>query len=612
MLVSQLAYPGITAVLSAEAVDVQGVTPGRVTIQCPAPLGTIAPVGDLIFGDGVNPPVTWPGCRVAHVSYSGGSGIKPTATILLEDRRYQWATGEISGRYNVPAEWTNTVPLVPPPGVANLDNQNFVQVPIPPGEEPIRPETAKNARQLCELCLKAMGETRYDVSAIDPKAYPSVEWDSEVPARALQSLAERFGCRVVYRKDTDSVLVAKEGSGGPLPDGPLLFESPSLSPKAVPKWAVVRSAFIRYQMRFFLEAVGLEFDGAWRPIDDLSYRPKDGWQSIGLAFGNLTPAILPPLPGDRTFRDAVALASAYIYRAYRVKLTRTDGKGVLRIPVNGGEKDRVDFHKQIYLLPNKAQVTQDDLRRRSPAPAQVFGRHTRLYNCGALNPVKDYDGTTPQTEVVMPFSIDPEHAVIIFAQPVFALKAVPPADGGDGTKRAYYPAEIVLETACHFAPKDNWQFRRRDFKLAIPGGLSDLPLYVVREQLLATSVASYDRNNNLNKITDNDKDLNGRANYYLQGELLKLLPAAAETRTYSGIVAVYPDGAIEQVTAAIAAGDRTKPSTTASLHEEHSGYQPNYEGRRLREEADLRPQVRQQEQRAKDERSRKGDGGGGL
>jgi hypothetical protein len=103
----------------------------------------------LVFGDGGNSH-TWKRCRVAGVIYAGGSGVPPTMTVLLEDRRWQWATGQISGRYNVPAEYTNTVALVNVPG-APQGNQNYTQVPIPPGEEPVRPETAKNAAT-CASC----------------------------------------------------------------------------------------------------------------------------------------------------------------------------------------------------------------------------------------------------------------------------------------------------------------------------------------------------------------------------------------------------------------------------------------------------------------------------
>lgn len=603
MLITDVQYPGINGILSAQAVISQGISPGRATITTPAStIGTLDPIGDLSMSDGSNT-VVWAGCRVAHFAFAGGSGQAPTATILLEDFRWKWSGGQISGRYNVPAEYFNTVPLISFPGSTDFANQNFTQVPFPPEEQPIRPETAKTARELCELCLKAMGVKEYDVSPIDPKSYPSVEWDSEVPARALQSLVERYGCRVVPNPTTGAVAICKEGFGTLLPDGAFLFDSPSLTPKPVPKVVNVRTGYIRYQMRFALEMVLMEFDGSWKPADQVSYRPKGGWTGYVTAQ-NLVDTEMPNLPAGRTMFDAQAIAGAYLYRAYRVSLTKADGKGVLRIPADGGEKDRCDFHKQIYLLPNKVQVTKDDLNRHSPAPAQVFGRHTNNWSRGLANPVILYDLTTADTEVIMPFSIDSEHAIIIFAQPVYAFK----------TDGKVYPAEIVLETACHFAGKDfgpdPWQFRRRTYSRNIPEGLSDLPSYVVKNELLATSVAEYSTDNTLSKVTENNRDLQPRADYYLNGEVLKLATDAAQTRTYSGVVQVYPDGLIQQVSIEFAAGDKNKPATTASAGTEHSVYLPNYEGRRLREEADLRSATRDADTRAAHDRQQKEDAAG--
>jgi hypothetical protein len=611
MLISQVQYPGVLSCLRATMVDGQGIMPGRATLTCSAKaVGTVAAVGDLTFSDGTNT-VTWPGCRVANVRGSGGGGEGATLSILIEDARWQWSLSQISGRYNVPAEYFATVPLVPVPGIQQ-GNQNFVQVPIPPGEQPIRPETAKTAQELATLCLKAMKVANFNVSALDPKSYPSVEWDCEVPARALQALAERYGCRIVYRKDTNSVVLVKEGVGVPLPDGPQLYECPSLTPKPLPKRIVLRSAYIKYQMRFGLDAVGMEFDGSWRPLDQLSYRPPGGWTGSGPgSFAGLSYFYSHPnaLPGTRTAQDAIALANAYVYRAYRVSSFRADGRGVLRIPQDGGTKDRVDYLKQVYLLPNKAQVTSDDLGRHSPAPAQVFGRHTPPMGNGLRNPALTYAQTNAGTEVVVPFSVDPEHALIIFAQPVFAFKEVPP-----GAVYEWHPAEIVLETACHMADKSDgdgpWQFRRREFGQTLAGGLSDLFQYVVKEELLATNVAAYGSGNTLIKTAYNDADLQGRANYYIAGEILKLTPDAADTRTYCGVVPAFPDGALQQVSTEFAAGDDTKPSTTISRNTEHDPVLPTYAGRRQREEADLSATGRAKERQSLLARIAKADGGG--
>lgn len=579
-------YPGITAVLSGHAVCAQGISPGLADIVVPAnaPLAP-AEVGDLSITDG-SQTVTWRNCRVADVAFSTNGG-RPVARILLQDARWKWHGGKISGRYNVPAEYRQTVPILEEMA-PRQGNQNYTQVPIPPGEEPIRPETAKTARELCELCLKAMGVQQYDASQIDDKAYPSAEWDAANPAVAMQELAERYGCRVVFRPDDESVTLCREGIGAELPDGPLMLDAPDLKPKPRPKKLVVLTAPIKDQQRFALEPVGEDFDGSIKHIDQLSYKPVAGWPAAGMPptfNGLIGQDFNPGLPGQRTVFDAQALASRWVYRAYRVALTAANGKGVLRVPANGGEKDRVDYHKQIILLPMQAEVGRDDINRRSPAPAKVFGRHTPPPNrinvfgangVGVKNPIQTYEQTTKQTEVLVPFDVDAEHCLIVLSEYLYAFK------NGE-----VHPAEIVLQTACYTADRETWQIRRHEFSRDVPGGLDDKPFYTIRDDVFYIRGATYDDDNGLSTSWTNRPEVQPRADYYLAGELAKLVPDAGRTRTYCGIVPVWPDGAIQQVTWEIGPSN-SQPATTASRNTEHSVYLPPYQGRRQQEAADLR------------------------
>jgi hypothetical protein len=619
-LVSECQYPGLGPFYTAFYCNSQGVAPGRAIITAPAspaaPLA-LAPIGDLTLSDGTTA-VLATRCRVASVTFSVNEG-KVTAIIALDDRRWEWyETGQVSGRYNVPAEYRRTVPLADDPNFAPPGNQNFTQVPVPPGEEPIRPETAKSARQLCELCLKAMGCQSYDVSAVDDKAYPSVEWDAERPALALQALAERFGCRVVYRNDTDSLVLCKQGVGAPLPDGPLLMDSVGLTVKALPKKVSLLTAPIKYQVRLALEAVGFDFDGVWRPINLLSYAPQPGTPTGGWETVCGPPSVELPatvkLPGSRTLIDAQELARAYVYRAYRVALTRAEGMEVLRIPPDGKEKDkekdRIDYHKQVILLPNQVEVGKDDLKRRSPRPAQVFGRYSVLR--GANNMAAEYYKTTKQTELRVPFSIDAEHAIIIFSNYVYAWKQVDdagtPNSGKDLdpklTKFAAFPAELVLQTAVMVADRDTWQLRRKEFSRDVPGGVGDTPRYVVREEVLYAEGATYADDNSINTTWNNRPEVQPRVDFYLAGEVLKLVPDESKGRAYCGIRNdVFPDGAIQQVTWEVGGGSNDKPCTVASRNTEHSVYLGNYARRRQQEDGDLSEGDRSRERRAAAERA---------
>ena len=72
-----------------------------------------------------------------------------------------------------------------------------------------------------------------------------------------------------------------------------------------------------------------------------------------------------------------------------------------------------------------------------------------------------------------------------------------------------------------------------------------------------------------------------RANYYLQGMLLKYQITGALTLEYNGIMPITCDGAISQVTWQV--GDGRKCSTIASRNSEHSTYLPPYPARRRAE-----------------------------
>jgi hypothetical protein len=71
-----------------------------------------------------------------------------------------------------------------------------------------------------------------------------------------------------------------------------------------------------------------------------------------------------------------------------------------------------------------------------------------------------------------------------------------------------------------------------------------------------------------------------RAAWYLAGEQAALAASAGQTRGYNGIVPVFCDGAIQQVTWEIGPAGA---STKASLNSEHAAYIPKFPERRRRE-----------------------------
>jgi hypothetical protein len=170
---------------------------------------------------------------------------------------------------------------------------------------------------------------------------------------------------------------------------------------------------------------------------------------------------------------------------------------------------------------------------------------------------------------------------------------------------------LVLETACLFA-RDSFvteggtnQFWRRSFSRDVPGGIDDLHHEVIREELLSATWANYGDGDDFltfRGTDNNDDEMRSRADMYLDGEILKLVPDEAETRVYAGLQAIYPDGAICCVSWALGGGGTRTPSTTASRNTEHSIFMPTYGGRRQREEVDLAASARRNEEAAQRKR----------
>ena len=102
-------------------------------------------------------------------------------------------------------------------------------------------------------------ESAADVSELPNQARPRVDWVSANPARALATLCDALGCRVVLDLD-DAVSIRRVGVGAELPDlGIQRTESFGIDPFLEPQahhQGLVRG-FCRQQHRFFGDGVAV-------------------------------------------------------------------------------------------------------------------------------------------------------------------------------------------------------------------------------------------------------------------------------------------------------------------------------------------------------------------
>lgn len=266
-------WPGAGAIESLSYTSGHGISPGtavlvtlpRATDKAPAEFG------DLVFGDGQRV-VRLRDCKVdALAPRRDSSGLSWALTIF--DRRWRWRTpkasfGKVSGRFN------------------SLD---------PRGK--LIPWSIRSPKQLAELCLKAMGETRYEIdlpeglASLDGNGMrryfelgenvrqslsnPPVNWDYTPPAEALARLVELFNRRVVFQPIANRVIIATLGEGKGLPTGLYEMAGVTIDAPEKPSKVVVVGAPNLYQCRILLEPVGEEWNGSYVPINELSYKPAD-------------------------------------------------------------------------------------------------------------------------------------------------------------------------------------------------------------------------------------------------------------------------------------------------------------------------------------------------
>lgn len=256
-------YPGAISVVSCTYTCSHGITPATAVLRILPQDGLPAGEGNLTLFDGVGT-VVIRNCKLDRMKVEMTEQGAVWAIELL-DRRWRWRDfGAISGWYNQLNEFGKLIPW-----------------------------TIRSPAELALLCIQAMGETVYSIDLPVGLSYPGpmvtapipnisgvnppFNWDAEMPAHALQSLAEQFGRRVVYDPVTDGLYILRAGAGIqalPVSGYSVAKASPSLNVPEAPDGVGVVGAPTRYQGRFRVDAVGEEWSGEYRPINYLSYAPS--------------------------------------------------------------------------------------------------------------------------------------------------------------------------------------------------------------------------------------------------------------------------------------------------------------------------------------------------
>lgn len=489
--------------------------------------------------------IAWPDCRIdAHQLERNDEG--QIYRVWIWDRRWRWQFGQISGEYN--------------------RQQDDAERLLTQGKTP---------QQLAELCLAAMLEPLYDVSDLPNVARPHVLWDLENPAQALAELCESLACRVVLGLD-NVTRIKRAGIGQQPPVNDALIDSSAgINAAELPDRIVVATAPLRYQLDLPLEAIAQDVNGEWLPVDNVSYRPANGFADL-IHFTDVAEA---------SGMGAAELAARTVYRVFRPIFP-------IQTTLYGEIADR----ERVTLLPEMAETTWDvEQKKYVRAPALVYGEYTHpleidarqtalAYLDSPLNTVQtevdllavsgELDETDQKAVVDIPFAVDQERGQIRLGAAVTLL-----------TDNALTAPNLALRCACLVKDEHTGAVER----FAWPRRLTNAPAGATRDAMLPRDdiepvyIEGYASDLTPSGIIfQNDANTIAKANHYLD-EAARAITAAQDSVTarYVGIHDVTLDGARMQVTYAL--GNRRPATTTIGYNDEQIDAAPSFKERRFRE-----------------------------
>ncbi len=516
-------FPGVDQVAAWSVALRHGISPSVFTLTTAPQDDFIAQIGDFEIEFGAVA-FGFSDCKIERADYRQSSaGMVWMLTIL--DRRWMWqGFGQIAGAYN---------------------SRN--------GDNSLRSDAIlQSLAQLVSLCLDALDEDGYDVGDVPDVGNPTVVWEGEPPADALAALCDQFGLRVVLRTD-DTVKICVVGQGASLAIDETVMENSLAitSPRPIASAAIV-CAPNRYQVDLPLEPVAADVDGSLGPIDDMSYAPDDGWQTVDLVdFRAVETASRP-------------LARRWVFRAYRVAA-----------PFAVAEFGQVEALDQITPL-ESVQVTleTDDAGDTSSAPAVVFGQFCTDVETAANNvasPPTDFGQLPSAAFYRRPFVLDCQRGIVWFREQVYRNQ-------NSAAPLEPVAATLYLRAAVSIRDAETGAWTR--YTRGQNGGDSDsLALHEPHDEIVYAVTPRYNGQIPSGSVNNADS-VNAQCDALLAGLANVLGQNSPRTVRYAGILPIELDGSIQQV---VWRGGPGGATTTASYNQESQRLGPNFSQRRASE-----------------------------
>jgi hypothetical protein len=549
-------FAGIQSLLSASMTLTHGISPSVATLTIPPQPGRLLKGGPLIFSYGRDR-ITLPDCTIDSIHISVDSSGRTVWNLSILDRRWKWKfAGRVSGYYNVRR-----------------------------GDRLVA-GTEKSPRELAAICLRAMGETRYDVSRLPDDPRPEVEWDYDLPAEALARLCDSLGCRVILRL-SNAVSIERVGVGRQLP---LTLDTLSRSVEVDPPERPDELRFVagrtRFQADFELEPMGREIDGTVKPLIKTSFTPVSGGRRTWLYadppnFNN----VYGTKPSERAKRE---LAKANAFRLYRIKTP-------FKLPYVKGSIPDLD-----RILPvETVQVEMMDVDGRpEPRPAWVYGRWYAGVESGG-DVESTVDGNLPNKPrglYTRPFRILQQTGLLEFQEPIYRqVLQTKPVEG-----RLVYPADIRLRVAVSLRNNENRGWLREEVRRKLPGPKSGTePRYIRRDDVCHNIYYDHVKR----RTTGNIREVKDQAKYYLDATEREYQLSMPQSVSLAGLKPISPDGAIQQVTWTIS--EEGFATTQIARNKEEALVAPSYKEKRFIERLKVEEQKQHETERQRNRRREK-------
>lgn len=490
-----VSFTNVASYESASITLSHGITPSQAVITILPQQANIKTRGDFTWWEG-GTRMRWVDALAEEARYRyNRAGQVIQITVL--DRRWKWQFPTISGHYNV-RDFTGNIFKDKGTGKA-------------PDKKLAVSDSERTVKELIELCLKALGETGYKIDNIPDELRPEVHWEKENAAQALQSLCTMVGCRVVLQLD-NKIGIRKQGQGRKLPPNGLVEDyGAALDPPDKPSKLIAVCGPTWFQVDLKLgDAVGMERTGEIKKIDDLSYKPDDGWKTA-------EPELMEEIQGSEDRQ----LAIEWIYRAYLFELP-AEIKGYKDTPVKWAKQLHV-VGLQVYTYKFLGVARN----RRAIAFGEWYDEEDGESTTGSLADELGYN--IDRTIVPVGFEIDNERGLIKFNEPVYLHN-----DDDDAV-----PAKLKLRTAVQIRDAKTGEWVRHSKEMKLDPKSDTKPREIVIDELRLDVTNGKEKNRD--KL---DKELQKRLDIIKEEYEFE----TPETATYTGWLSVELDGAIQSVT----------------------------------------------------------------